>query len=67
MLVFVGDILEVAELDGDGDYILKPIAGRMYPCVRVRRQEAHGFCRKAYSWLSLLVRSEGTRDDRGGW
>ena len=64
--VCVGDILEVAELDGDGDYILKPIAGRMYPCVRVRRQEARAFCRKAYSWLRLLVESEGTRDDRGG-
>ena len=63
--VFVGDILEVAELDGDGHYILKPIAGRMYPCVRVRRQEARGFCRLAYNWLRMVVESEGTRGGGG--
>ena len=59
MSLFVGVILEVAELDGDGHYIMKPIAGRMYPCVRVRRQEARGFCRLAHSWLRMVVESEG--------
>ena len=54
MSVFVGMSLEVDELDGDGDYILKPIGDVLLPCLRMRRPEARKFGVQAYSRLKAM-------------
>ena len=56
----VGWILEVDELDGDGHYILKPIADMLLPCVRVRRQVARKFNEQAFLRLFSWWRMSGS-------
>ena len=61
---YVGSTLEVTNRDGDSDYHLKLVNGKLLPCKRMKLEDAPHFCDMSFGCLGSMLGRAGAGDSQ---